>query len=71
MMHEQACCHDEAVNHQLPIATAFCIIQIVSVEECSSVMQNLMQNACSTCSVIWNVMTTQYTCSLSGIYCPQ
>ena len=23
MMQEQACCHDEAANHQLPIAVAF------------------------------------------------
>ena len=33
-------------------------------------MQNLMQIHCSTCSVILNVMTTQYTCSLNGIYHP-
>ena len=25
---------------------------------------------CSTCSIILNVTATQYTCSLSGIYCP-
>ena len=41
-MHELACCHDEAANHQLPIAVAFWIIWIVSVEECSRLMQNLM-----------------------------
>ena len=35
-MHKRADCHDEAANHQLPIAVAFCIIQMVSVEECSS-----------------------------------
>ena len=23
VMHEQVCCHDEAANHQLPIAAAF------------------------------------------------
>ena len=23
-MHERTCCHDEAANHQLPIAAAFC-----------------------------------------------
>ena len=23
MMHEQVCCHDEAANHQLPLAVAF------------------------------------------------
>ena len=26
---------------------------------------------CCTCSVILNVMATQYTCSLNGVYCPQ
>ena len=57
-------------NHQLPIAVAFWIIWIVSVEECSSLMQDLMQIHCSTSSVILNVTDTQYTCSLSGIYCP-
>ena len=29
MMHEQVCCHDEAANHQLPIFTAFWIIQFL------------------------------------------
>ena len=29
VMHERACCHDEAANHQLPIAEAFWIIQII------------------------------------------
>ena len=53
MMHERACCHDEAVSHQLPIAVDFWIIQIVSTEECSSFMQNLMQICCSTRSVIF------------------
>ena len=61
---------DEAANHQLPIAVAFWIIQIVSVEECSSLMQNLMQIYCSTSSVILNVMATRYTCSFNGVYCP-
>ena len=36
MMHELACCRDEAANHQLPIATGFWIIQTVSTEECLS-----------------------------------
>ena len=63
-------CRDEAVNHQLPIAEAFWIILIVSVEECSSLVQNLVQIFCSTCLVILNVMATQYTCSLSGVYRP-
>ena len=47
---------------------AFWIIQIVSMEECSSLTQNLTQIPCSPCSVILNVMATQYTCSLNGIY---
>ena len=66
MMHEWACC-DKAANHQLPIAVAFRITRIVSMEECSSLRQNLMQVHCSTHSV---TMATQYTCSLNGIYCP-
>ena len=70
MIHEQVCCCDEAANHQLPIAVPFWIIWIVSMEECSSLRQNLMQIHCSTCSVILNVMVTQYTCSLNGICCP-
>ena len=31
---------------------------------------NLMHIDCCTCSVILNVMTTQYTCSLTGVYHP-
>ena len=69
-MHELVYCRDEAANHQLPIAAAFCIIQIVSTEECSSLMRNLMQIHCSTRSVILHVMTTQHTCSLNGVYYP-
>ena len=68
-MHEQACCHDEAANHQLPTAVAFWIIWIVSMEEHSSLMQNLVQIHCSTHSVIFNMTSTQYTCSHSGVYC--
>ena len=70
MIHEQLHCRDEAANHQLPIAVAFWIIWIVSVEECSSLTQNIVQICCSSCSVILNVMTTQYTCLLNGIYHP-
>ena len=70
MRHEQACCHDGAANHQLLITLASWIIQIVSTEECSSLMQNLMQILCSTCSVIFNVTATQYTCSFNSVYCP-
>ena len=49
---------------------AFRIIQIVSTEEGSSLTQNLMQIPCSTSSVIFNEMATQYTCSLNSVYCP-
>ena len=69
-MHEQAHCRDEAANHQLHIAVAFRIIWIVSMEECSSLTQNLTQIHCSTRSVIFNMTSTQYTCSLNGIYRP-
>ena len=68
-MSRHSCC-DEAANHHLPIAVAFWIIQIVSMEECSSLMQSLLQTCCSTHSVILNVIATQYTCSLNSIYCP-
>ena len=69
-MHEQTCCCDEAASHQLPTAAAFWIIEIVSVEECSSLTQNLTQIFCSTCSVILYAMATQYTCSLNSVYHP-
>ena len=69
VVHEWACC-DEAANHQSPIAAAFWIIWIVSVEECSSWTQNLTQIHCSTRSVILNVTATQYTCSLNDVYQP-
>ena len=49
---------------------AFWITCTVSVEECSSLTQNLMKIRCSTHSVILNVMATQYTCSLNGVYHP-
>ena len=52
-MHEQTRCYDEAANHQLPIAVAFCVIRIVSMEEYSSLKQNWMQICCSTHSVIF------------------
>ena len=69
-MYEWAHCCDEAANQQLSIAVAFWIIQIVSSEKCSSLMQNLMQIRCSTCLVILIAMATQYACSLSGVYHP-
>ena len=68
MVREWVHCCGEAANHQLPIAAAFWIIQIVSTEECSSLLQNLMQSCCSTHSVILNATATQYTCSLNGVY---
>ena len=71
MVHEWAHCPDKAASYQLPIATAFWVIWILPVEECSSLMQNLMWICCSTHSVILNaVATTQYTCLVNGIYCP-
>ena len=66
VMHKQAHCHDEAANHQLPIAVAFWIIY----KECSSLTQNLMQIRHSARSVILNVMATQCTCSLDGVDSP-
>ena len=47
---------------QSPVAHSWWIIWIVSAEVCSSLMQNLMQICCSTCSVILNMMATQSTC---------
>ena len=70
VMHEQVHCYNEAANHQLPIAVTFWIIWILSTEECWRLMQNVMLIHCTTYSVILNVMATQYTCSLNGIYCP-
>ena len=69
-MHEQVHHCDETANHQLPIATAFWIIWIVSRKECSSLTQNSMQICCSTSSVILSVMATEYICSLNGVYHP-
>ena len=73
LMHETvgwAHCCVEAASPQLPISVAFWISWIVSPKECSSLMQTLMQIHCSAHSVILNVTTTQYTCSLGGICCP-
>ena len=61
---------DEDAHYQLPIAMAFWIIWILSAEECSSLMQNMMWIHCSTHSFILNVRATQYTCSLKGILSP-
>ena len=70
VMQEWTCCRDEAASHQVPRAAAFWIIWIVSMEECSSLTQNLMRIHCSTCPVILYTMATQYACSLSVIYHP-
>ena len=70
VMHVQVHCRDEAANHQFPIAAAFWIIQVISIEECSSLPQNLMQIHCSSCSVSLNAMATQYTSSLNNVYWP-
>ena len=54
MMPEQAHCRGEAASHQLPIAAAFWVIQIVSAEECANLSENWMQICCSTQSFwIW------------------
>ena len=70
VMGDQVHCCDKAASHRLLTAAGFWIIQIVSEEECSSLMQNFVQICCSIRSVILNVMATQYTCSLNGIYHP-
>ena len=68
MMHEWAHHHDKAANHQLPIAVAFWIIQVVSMEECSSLMQIWCRFGALLAHL--NVMATQYTCSLNRVSCP-
>ena len=66
LMHERVYCHDEAAGHQLPIGAAFWIIQIVSVEECSSLTQNLMQIHCSTQSFwMWWPLSIHAHCMAS------
>ena len=64
----------EAANHQLPIAVAFWIIWIVSVEECSRLMQNLMQvldaNSLLYSFSHFDTTATQYRCSFNGVYHP-
>ena len=49
---------NEAANYQLPVAMAFWIIWIVFMEECSSLVQNMMQIQYSTHSVIVNATAT-------------
>ena len=70
MMFEQVLYHDEATNHQLPIALTCWIIWIVSMEECSSLTQNLTHIHWSTCSVISSMMATWHTCSPNSVYHP-
>ena len=62
VMYEWGHCCDEAANHQLLIA--------VSMEECSSLMQNLVEVHCSTRSVILNAMATEYISSFNWVYRP-
>ena len=53
------CCCNEAANHRLPISAVFWIIWIVSTEECSSLMHNLIQIHCSTQSFwMWRPHST-------------
>ena len=66
MMHELVLCCDVAANHQLPTAAAFWIIWIVSAEECSSLMQNLVQIRCSAHLVTLNATATHYTYSTAS-----
>ena len=70
VMHERAHCHDEAANHQWPIA-------LQSLNHLNSFCGGMFklnakfeQMHCSTHSVILNAMATQYTCSLNGVFCP-
>ena len=67
---EWAHCHDEADSHQLPITAAFWIIWVVSMEECSSLTQNMMHIHSLFHSSHFHATATQYMCSLNGIYCP-
>ena len=65
-LHETWCVSGCVVTMKLPITSysaVFWIMQIVSTEEFSSLMQNLMQICCSTHSVTLNVTATQSICS--------
>ena len=70
LMHQWARVRGDTANHQLPIAAAFWIIWVVSMAECSSLMENLIQIRYSTCSGILNVTATQYTGSLNSVFSP-
>ena len=56
VMREEVHCHDEAATHQLPTASAFWIMWIVSMEECSSLTQNLQD----TRNIVHRTMTSQW-----------
>ena len=67
-MHEQACCHDEAANHVAHSCSlvnhpnSFCrrMFKLNAKLDADSLLY----------SVILNVMATQHTCSLNGVYWP-
>ena len=63
-------CHDEAANHQLPIAAAFWIIQNSFCREMSKLNPKFDSVHCSTLSVTLNAMATQYMCLLNSTYRP-
>ena len=63
--------NDEAVSHQLTITANFWIIRILSMEEFSSLMQNLMQICCSTHSTILNATAMYYISSFNCGYRPR
>ena len=70
VIHEWVHDCDEGAKPHLPTAEAFQVIWIVAAEKCSSLTQNMIQICCSAGSVILNVMATQHTCSLNGVYHP-
>ena len=53
-LHKRWCMRGYVVMMKLPIAMTFSMIPRVSAEECSSLMQNVMQIHCSPYSVILN-----------------
>ena len=62
-MYDQVHCHDEAANHQLPIAVAFWIIHRGMFK-----LDTKVDAGSLLYSLILNVTATYYTCSLNGIY---
>ena len=68
-LHKIWCMSGYIVIMKLPVTSCdLWIIWIVSTEECSRLMQNWMHICSPTSSVILNVMATQYTWLLNGIY---